>query len=400
MKIVSELMFETHLYTFNGKVYKQKKGGPIGLRGTCALARLVMCSWDRAWKELMRTNNITIEEFMRYMDDGRAFLYPLQPGWRWINGELQYTLKWRTEDIEISGEERTRRALDKSMQEVYSCLKFTTELGEGEENWLPTLDIKIRIERTNMVSYRFYEKPSTTNVMMQKRTSLDENSKVKILSNDLERRLAHTDERQEERTRAGVVDDFGKKLLTSGYSIHQVRTIALNGIRGWERRRTRARKLGKGLFRTSRESMAGRIKKRTIGKTTWYKKKRTVEQEDKFAKKLTSRERTTRGYNGNQKTGKEGVENLETAAVLFVEGTKDSKLARELREIIERVKHILGYRVKVVERSGTALKLLFPLSKVGEGGPCARTDCITCTQDGRGEQLPKCNQRNVHMHLV
>ena len=74
MKIVSELMFETHLYTFNGKVYKQKKGGPIGLRGTCALARLVMCSWDRVWKELLRTNNIIIEEFMRYMDDGRIFL--------------------------------------------------------------------------------------------------------------------------------------------------------------------------------------------------------------------------------------------------------------------------------------------------------------------------------------
>ena len=81
------------------------------------------------------------------------------------------------------------------MQEVYNCLKFTTELGEGEENWLPTLDIKLRVERKNVESYRFYEKPSTTNVMMQKRSSLDENSKVKILSDDLERRLAHTDER-------------------------------------------------------------------------------------------------------------------------------------------------------------------------------------------------------------
>ena len=165
--------------------------------------------------------------------------------------------------------------------------------------------------------------------------------------------------------------------------------------RGWEKRRTKARKLGRGLFRTSKDSMAGRIKKRTIGKTTWYKKKNNGEQEDKIAKKPTSKERTTRSLKGNQKIEREGGENLETAAVLFVEGTKESKLARELRDIIERVKHILGYRVKVVERSGTALNLLFPLSKVGEGGPCARTDCITCTQEGRGEQLPKCNQRNV-----
>ena len=189
------------------------------------------------------------------------------------------------------------------MQEVYSCLKFTTKMGEGEENWLPTLDIKLRVERTNMVSYRFYEKLSTTNIMMQKRSSLDENSKVKILSNDLERRLAHTDERQDERTRAEVVDGFGKKLLTSGFSLNQVRTIALNGIRVWKRRRTKAKTLGKGLFRTSKESMAGRIKKRTIGKTTWYKNKRGGEQENKNAnlreqrdaKKPTNKGRTTRG---------------------------------------------------------------------------------------------------------
>ena len=37
MKIVSELMFETHPYTLNGNVYKHRKGGPIGLRRRLAL---------------------------------------------------------------------------------------------------------------------------------------------------------------------------------------------------------------------------------------------------------------------------------------------------------------------------------------------------------------------------
>ena len=63
--------------------------------------------------------------------------------------------------------------------------------------------------------------------MMQKRSSLDENSKIQILSNDLERRLAHTDDRQDRRAVAEVVDSFGEKLLTSGYSLKQVRTIAM-----------------------------------------------------------------------------------------------------------------------------------------------------------------------------
>ena len=117
-----------------------------------------------------------------------------------------------------------------------------------------------------------------------------------------------------------------------------MRIIVLNGIRGWERRRTKARTLGKGLFRTSKESMAGRIKKRTIGKTTWYKNKRGGEQEVKNlreqrnTKESTSKGRTTRSLKGHkqntglsvnhQKKGGEGERDLETAAVPFVEGTK------------------------------------------------------------------------------
>ena len=93
MRIVAEIMFETHIYTFNGRVYKQRKGEPIGLRGTCALARLAMCAWDRAWKEKMMMSKIDIKGYMRYMDDGRAFLHPLKPGWRWAEGALKYSIK-------------------------------------------------------------------------------------------------------------------------------------------------------------------------------------------------------------------------------------------------------------------------------------------------------------------
>ena len=35
---------------------------------------------------------------------------------------------------------------------------------------------------------------------------------------------------------------------------------------------------------------------------------------------------------------------------------------------MERLKDILGYNIKMVERTGTPLKLMFPLSKKGEGG--------------------------------
>ena len=34
---------------------------------------------------------------------------------------------------------------------------------------------------------------------------------------------------------------------------------------------------------------------------------------------------------------------------------------------VEKMKHILGYKIKIVERSGIPIKLIIPLSKVGEG---------------------------------
>ena len=57
--------------TFGGKLFKQAKGGPIGLRGTCALARVVMNVWDSLWEEELTKVNLEWEDYMRYMDDGR-----------------------------------------------------------------------------------------------------------------------------------------------------------------------------------------------------------------------------------------------------------------------------------------------------------------------------------------
>ena len=83
-------MFENHLYTFRGKVFKQKRDGPIGLRGTCVIARLVMSNWDRKFKMMMSRNRIYIQKYVRYMDGGRLFMAPIKRGWKWIQGELQY----------------------------------------------------------------------------------------------------------------------------------------------------------------------------------------------------------------------------------------------------------------------------------------------------------------------
>ena len=164
----------------------------------------------------MVKNRVKIEEYMRYMDDGRSFLHPFKAGWRWVDGGLKYKEAWRVEDKHKTGQQITEEILRNSMQEIYPSLKFTTEVGEGEENWLPTLDIKLRVEKTNTISFQYFEKPTTSNTMVQKRTALSENSKNQILANELVRRLANLDERQENSAVECVIDRFAKKALTSG----------------------------------------------------------------------------------------------------------------------------------------------------------------------------------------
>ena len=47
--LLVEILFTNHIYIFGGKWFRQAKGGPIGLRGTCAVARVVMNVWDGMW---------------------------------------------------------------------------------------------------------------------------------------------------------------------------------------------------------------------------------------------------------------------------------------------------------------------------------------------------------------
>ena len=59
MEIAVDTIMSNHLYQFDGKVYMQNDGGPIGLEMTGVLARLVMLWWDREY--LGRLKNLGLE---------------------------------------------------------------------------------------------------------------------------------------------------------------------------------------------------------------------------------------------------------------------------------------------------------------------------------------------------
>ena len=425
VRLSVETLFTTHIYSFAGKYFKQKDGGPIGLRSTCAAARIVMSRWDSKWRARLTENNIMTEEDARYMDDGRSVMYPLRPGWRWVDGGLWYCGRWEMEDRQLSDTLITERVVHGTMMGIEEYLEFTMETGEEfEGGWLPTLDINLKVDQNNQILYKFFEKPTASKVALLENTALGENMKIQSLVNDCIRRMGNTSEKVELGIRLDVVDKYGQKLLNSGYSLAKVRGILISGLKGYERKLEASREPGGKPYNqgASATSAARRLKKLT-GKTSWFRKgNKKMEQgvakdgmgrgvthpilkepnwrpkereegptSDVGSKRQTSNDKESGRAMPHPKKAK--MEEVRTASVLFVEQSRGGTLATCMKKVIERLTPMLGFKVKVQENAGTRLQHILSNTDPWSGANCGREDCITCNQGG--ENLPNCTKRNL-----
>ena len=62
---VARTILKNHLYTFNEKLYRQEKGGPIGDNFTQIAARLVMFTFIRKYRN--RLNSLEIDTDIRLL---------------------------------------------------------------------------------------------------------------------------------------------------------------------------------------------------------------------------------------------------------------------------------------------------------------------------------------------
>ena len=187
------VMMNTHLFRFDGKIFLQKEGGPIGLRATCCVARITMLHWDGKLIEKLKQNNIKLDEGARYMDDIRAILAGIRAGWRWIDDGLFYCKEWEEED-KMLGEtptQRTSRILQGIMNSIMNFLNLTMEIADDfQDKKLPTLDLKIWVQPGGkIVLYEHFVKPMKSNLVVQRRIALSENTKVASLTREVVRLL-------------------------------------------------------------------------------------------------------------------------------------------------------------------------------------------------------------------
>ena len=247
------------------------------------------------------------------------------------------------------------------------------------------MDTNLIVDPSNRVFYKYFEKPTTINTTILKNTAMAENPKIQCLSNDLVRRLLNTKEELPSQYRADILNKYGVKLLTSGYEYDQVRRILMNGAKGYLSKVERRKKDGGRLHRTAAKSSQARQRRKLLGKTSWYRDKR-IKEDEKTKNQEGGRSSGSRGNQGANQT-------LKTRAVLFVEQTPRGALANELRERLQGLGATIGFKIRVVERTGKSILSNFSQLQTWKGLQCGREECVTCNQVG--SELPDCTRSSV-----
>ena len=243
--------------------------------------------------------------------------------------------------------------------------------------------------------------------------------KMASLSQNMVRHMRNTSERVTIEERIRVVNCFTKKLANSGYTRDQARRVVEAGLKGYEKAKRKATKSGKRMHRSAKSGAAARNMKKLLAKTSWYKESvgssedgssKDGSSEDGEEKETGARYLFTPPRNGAGKVSgvmrpwsdsedQQDGERRRTAkratpltTVLFIEQTPGGVYASRMREKEEILAGITGYRIKIIEKSGTTLKSLLVKSNPWAGGKCGRSKCLPCDS---GVQESKCSKRNV-----
>ena len=365
------------------------------MHSTCALSRVVMGRWDQKWKSRMVDNNVKIEDDGRFVDDARAFLYAIRAGWRWEKDGLWYRREWEAEDTLLSPMERTRKVVQGSMGGLTQCLKFTTETSEEfADGWLPTLGFKLRVSQENNIQYCFFEKPTAPNRCLQAETALNHNSMMKSLANEVERRMDMISSTVPALERVAVINTFSQKLINSGHKLKTVRDIICNGLKGYKRKVARCLKNGSPIHRSATQSAKSRRTKKLLAKSNWFRSEQEdVNELEREFRDARENRQPPPGVSAHVQSSKKTIAKLRTSTVMFVEFSKGGGLQKRMKEVLDRLAPMLGFRVRVTEKGGSSLGSLLSNKHLWSGVPCGRGNCRPCAQPE--DKKEPCKARNI-----
>ena len=274
LQIETITLMNSSCYSFGGKIYKQKGGAGIGERSSACIAKVVMSMWDKAWATTQSLLGLRALLFFRYIDDIRILLFPINVGWKWIDGKWVY--KHDCNDGR-NYELRTLEELKKTFNETLESIELTVESElDYSSGYLPTLDLQTRVREDNQIEFKFYEKPMSSGLVIQSGTALSQQTIFTSLRQNLIRRLLNTSEHMSAEVRMQIVENFTQSLINSGHRFSFIKSIILQALTRYEYMKERSildpnDKRYKPLYRKRTFNFRERTMLKKVERYTWYK---------------------------------------------------------------------------------------------------------------------------------
>ena len=364
-----------------------------------------MYDWSCHYRVMLENICLWAPILKGYVDDNRQYTTKMTPGMRFDDNKKVFSLREELveQDRGNNDLESATRKMEiecrKAMNSINPDIQFTTETAyDFPQGRLHTLDTDIWVEDGGILRHSYYQKEMKTPFLLMQASAMASQQKFSILSNELMRRLGNTDLLVKHNEKMEIVERFVREMKNSGYERRAAREAVMSGLRGIKKRRERREKEVVNFYRSAKETLAERMRKKLLESTTWYKEDEgNNEQREKteFTKSSWegnagddgeggAREKKRYGVRGGRisKPKGKGGNTGQAKAVMFVPFTKGSQLARRMRVSELTMEQMSGYKLKVVERGGIKLEHILVKKNPCEGDCCDRPLCLLCESVG------------------
>ena len=99
------------------------------------------------------------------------------------------------------------------------------------------------------------------------------------------------------------------------------------------------------------------------------------------------------GRGKNPSKEKQAGARLQTSTVLFVEFSRGGSLQKSMKEVLDRIAPMMGFKTRVTEKGGSSLGSILSNKNLWRGEHCGRAKCKPCAQDDERKQ--PCKSRNI-----
>ena len=356
-----------HLYRFNGKVYKQEDGGPIGDELAQAVARMVMIWWDGKFVDLCKKVELEVLFYMRYVDDTNKAVIPPPPGTRFVDGSLIVKPELVEEDSSRERDKVVGELLRTIANSITPMLRFEEDVCSNHtDGRLPILDLKVwkaEDETGVMIRHDFYKKPMASRATLRGSTAYPTSQLRAIMVEECLRRLRNCSPESTWEERGKHLTEFALSLKCSGHTEHFRQTVFQKAVARFEKELANHNAGVSDLYR-SREDRQRQLEERG-GRTTkdsWFK----------------------------QQGDQDGGEKI--TGVLKVPYMTGGALKKKAQQVLKDCKAPGGLVTRVQEGGGTKLQHSLMRSDPFPRERCHRPDCPVSQGDrGCRDQCFQCH---------